>query len=101
MEFSVTNDGSDFDVYVSDGVLVEVQRGRALTMARSFTVDYDGPIQQMVHGEVMTPSSSHTVTPSPCPPTRRDRLIAWIVFAAVFVLGALVGLAMANVLRKW
>jgi hypothetical protein len=100
MEFSVTDD-NNFDVYVSDGVLLEVQRGRALTMARSFTEDFDGPIQHMVHGAVMTPSCDDERAVQSFQPTRRERVIAWCVFVAVFVLGALVGLAMANVLRKW
>jgi len=86
---------------VSDGVLLEVKRGDALTVAQQFTLDWDGPICSMVHGAVMTPAVSKRVTPSPCPPTRHELLIACIVFAVVFVLGALVGLGMANVLRKW
>ena len=72
MEFSVTDD-NNFDVYVSEGVLVEVYRGRAITMARSFTVDSDGPISSMVHGQVMTPAVNERPQ-VPFKPTRRERL---------------------------
>jgi hypothetical protein len=37
----------------------------------------------------------------PRKPTRRESVVAWCVFACGFVLGALVGLVMGNVLRKW
>jgi hypothetical protein len=38
----------------------------------------------------------------PVKPTQgATKFIAWCLFACGFVLGALVGLAMANVLRKW
>ena len=90
----------EFDVYVSDGVLLEVQRGRALTTARSFTADYDGPLQQMVHGAVMTPSRDPVAADS-FHPTHREHVIAWCVFAVVFVLGCAVGLVMANAMRRW
>jgi hypothetical protein len=73
------SDDPNFDVYVSDSVLVEVQRGRALTIARSFTEDYDGPIELWFHGEVMTPSPVSASTPS-LQPTRRERVIAWCMF---------------------
>lgn len=44
---------TEFDVIVSEGVLVEVWRGEIVSVAQEFGVDWDGPAHSMLHAEAL------------------------------------------------
>jgi hypothetical protein len=45
----------EFDVFVSEGALVEVWRGERLSVAQQFGKDWDGPVHSVVHAAVFCP----------------------------------------------
>ena len=45
----------EFDVFVSEGALVEVWRGERLSVAQRFGADWDGPVHSMVHAAAFCP----------------------------------------------
>jgi hypothetical protein len=45
----------EFDVFVSEGALVEVWRGERLSVAQQFGTDWDGPVHSVVHAAVFCP----------------------------------------------
>lgn len=44
----------EFDVFVSEGALVEVWRGEHVSVAQQFGVDWDGPSHSVMHSAVFT-----------------------------------------------
>jgi hypothetical protein len=88
----------EFEVFVTEGALVEVWRGHHISVAQQFGVDWDGPAHSAVNSTVFS-------MPNACLPAalaarvrrirvrrllsrKRKRALAWLV-AACFV-GALV-----------
>lgn len=55
----------EFDVYVSEGALVEVWRGEHVTVAQQFGCDWDGPTSSMLHPSLFVP-------PRPAETTARE-----------------------------
>lgn len=83
----------EFDVFVTEGALVEVWRGAHVSVAQQFGVDWDGPTHSAMHAAVFCPAAV------PIPPMlnarvrrirvrrllsrRRKRALAWLVAAAL------------------
>jgi len=61
----VIND-QDWDVWVSDGVLVEVLRGEHVSVARQFGVEWDGPQSSALHRAVFDDPRVPAATVTPC-----------------------------------
>lgn len=57
----------DFDVFVSEGVLVEVWRGDRISVAQQFAIDWDGPIYSAVHAAVLCPPAAPVAMPASDP----------------------------------
>lgn len=47
----IPND-NEFDVFVNEGVLVEVWHGQRISAAQQFGVDWDGPTHSVMHAAV-------------------------------------------------
>jgi hypothetical protein len=87
-----------YDVYVSEGVLVEVWRGERISVAQQFGVEWDGPSHSVMHGAVFCREDAPPV-PRPEPQrvarlTRAWRALyshrcAWLWLG--YVLGLLAG----------
>jgi hypothetical protein len=54
----------EFDMYVSEGALVEVWRGEHITVAQQFSADWDGAPASCMHPAVFVPLP---VDPPPVP----------------------------------
>jgi hypothetical protein len=68
----------EFDVIVSEGVLVEVWRGERLSVAQQFAVDWDGPIHSAVHAAVFCPPAGALTVPLDDPlPWQPWRVRVW------------------------
>ena len=52
---------NEFEVFVYDGVLVEVWHGKRLSAAQQFGEDWDGPKHSVMHGAVFIPTNRATV----------------------------------------
>ena len=52
----------EFDVFVSEGALVEVWRGERLSVAQQFGTDWDGPVHSVLHAALFCPPPG---TPAP------------------------------------
>lgn len=45
----------EFEVYVCEGVMVEVWRGQHVSVAQQFGVEWDGPTHSVLHSNVFVP----------------------------------------------
>jgi hypothetical protein len=66
-------DEKDWDVWVSDGVLVEVLRGEHISVARQFGVEWDGPESSAIHQAVF----DDRVAPAPPAPAVHCECSLW------------------------
>ncbi|MBZ5700272.1 MAG: hypothetical protein LAN84_00335 [Acidobacteriia bacterium] len=57
----------EFDVYVLEGVFVEVWRGQRLSAAQQFGVDWDGPVHSIVHAAAFCPPAGALAVPASDP----------------------------------
>jgi hypothetical protein len=105
----------EFDVFVSEGALVEVWRGDHISVAQQFGVDWDGPSHSVIHAAVFeAPAASAAFTPpagepvvttadlAPPPVPWHKRLVPawWIVGVMLCAVG--VGAVLASGLaRGW
>lgn len=55
-------DEKNFDVFVTDRVLLEVQRTKAQTFAQQFGEDYDGPFVPMINYEALRREAAMAAT---------------------------------------
>ena len=92
----------EFDVFVSEGALVEVWRGKHVSVAQQFGVSWDGPTHSAIHEAVFCPPASTTAVPvdDPLPwlPWRvrvwraaREHPLLWLCLG--YALGLLMALA--------
>jgi hypothetical protein len=94
---------NEFEVFVSEGVLVEVWHGQKVSTARDFAEDWDGPVRSMIHLNAFTPPGAPVIQasdPAPHVPRRRSR--EFDVCIAMF-LGVIVGvlLWLGSACRWW
>ncbi|MFZ1005268.1 MAG: hypothetical protein WAN65_00420 [Candidatus Sulfotelmatobacter sp.] len=61
----IPND-NEFDVFVVEGVLVEVWHGERISAAQQFGVDWDGPVHSVMHAAVFA-SRADDAPPAPLP----------------------------------
>ena len=66
-------DEKDWDVWVSDGVLVEVLRGEHISVARQFGVEWDGPESSAIHQAVF----EDRLAPAPASPAVHCECSLW------------------------
>jgi hypothetical protein len=93
-----------FDVYVSEGVMVEVHRGRVQTVARQFGADFDGPIQTVLHGEAFEPSvldSDGVVCAAPSSAASRLPEVSGRYVPCVVLSLVLFGVVLGWLVRAW
>jgi hypothetical protein len=83
----------DFDVYVSEGALVEVWRGEHLTVAQQFAEDWDGPIQSVTNGTTFRAPRSPVPADNPMTMQQLRAIVrrGALTFGACVALGAGVG----------
>jgi hypothetical protein len=71
----------EFDVYVSEGVMLEVWRGEHLGIAQQFGVDWDGPIHSAAKSSIFSTRNKmrepSAVVPAP-PISARSKFFRWV-----------------------
>lgn len=72
----IPND-KEFDVYVSEGVMVEVWRGQHISVATSFGVEWDGAPHHVMYSTCFEPPSAPGVTTERSVPETPEREPAW------------------------
>jgi hypothetical protein len=61
----------EFDVYVTEGALAFVHRGKHISRAQMFGVDWDGPSHSVMHASVFeAPTPSRPAARAPNAPRR-------------------------------
>jgi len=67
----------EFDVFVREGVLMEVWHGERMSAAQQFGTDWNGPIHAVVHAAAFAPPIARTPPSSDPAPFVPWRMRAW------------------------